>query len=195
MDDIQEHKLEKFSESVNIEVGEHISKIIDEANKLSSEKLEKAEDDALLDAYNKIQKAVKDAESKYRRMYALEEQKFRVNTLLHREELSRKIFNDVQKRLYEFAESEKYGEYLMNIAKDEKLSDSAVMAVSPKDKKYGEMLKAEYGYEFKIDESIKIGGIMFIDSEQGFIIDKTFDSALEEQKKAFSSRYSFKSES
>lgn len=195
MDEMQEQKLEKFSESVNSEVREHISKIIDEANMLSSEKLEKAENDALLDAYNKIQKAVKEAEAKYRKMYALEEQKFRVDTLLHREELSNKIFSDVEKKLYDFVESDKYGDYLMNIVEGEKLSDDAVIAVSSKDEKYGEAIKKKYGYDLKLDNSIKIGGIMLIDSKQGFIIDNTFDSALEEQKKAFSSRYSFKSES
>ena len=38
MDDMQAHKLEKFTRSVNMEVGEHINKIV-EAAKDQSEKL------------------------------------------------------------------------------------------------------------------------------------------------------------
>lgn len=192
MDDIQARKLEKFNESVNTEVGEHIGKIMDEANRLSEETLEKAEDDALLEAYNKIQRAVRDTEAKYRRLYALEEQKYRMNALKYREELSQKIFSGVERRISEFTSSEKYGDYLMNIADREKLSETAVVAVSPRDEKYSEKLKAKYGREVRQDDSIELGGIMIIDPEQGLIIDKTFDSALEEQKKAFSSRYGFK---
>ncbi len=192
MDDIQARKLEKFNESVNMEVGEHIGEIMDEANRLSKKKLEKAEDDALLEAYNKIQKAVRDTEAKYRKMYALEEQKYRMDALKYREELSKKIFSGVERRITEFTSSEKYGDYLIDIAECEKLSETAVVAVSPKDKKYGEKLKAKCGREVRQDESIELGGLMIIDSEQGLIIDKTFDSALEEQKKAFSSRYGFR---
>lgn len=191
MDEVQARKLEKFSESVNSEVEEHISKILGEADELSSEKLEKAEDDALLDAYNKIQKSVRDTEAKYRRMYALEEQKFRMDALRHREELSGRIFGDIEKKLAEFTSSEKYGDYLFRIAEGEKLSGGEI-AVSPRDKSYGEKLGEKYGCEVKLDDSIELGGLMIIDKEQGMIIDKTFDSALEEQKKAFSSRYSFK---
>lgn len=192
MDDIQARKLEKFNESVNTEVGEHIGKIMDEANRLSEETLEKAEDDALLEAYNKIQRAVRDTEAKYRRLYALEEQKYRMNALKYREELSQKIFSGVERRISEFTSSEKYGDYLMNIADCEKLSETAVVAVSPRDEKYSEKLKVKYGREVRQDDSIELGGIMIIDPEKGLIIDKTFDSALEEQKKAFSSRYGFK---
>lgn len=192
MDEVQVRKLEKFSESVNSEVEEHISKILGEANELSGKKLEKAEDDALLDAYNKIQKSVRDTEAKYRRMYALEEQKFRMDALRHREELSNRIFSDIEKKLAEFTSSEKYGEYLFTIAGEENLSGSGEIAVSPRDKAFGEKLGEKYGCEVKLDDSIELGGLMIIDKEQGMIIDKTFDSALEEQKKAFSSRYSFK---
>lgn len=192
MDEVQVRKLEKFSESVNSEVEEHISKILGEANELSGKKLEKAEDDALLDAYNRIQKSVRDTEAKYRRMYALEEQKFRMDALRHREELSNRIFSDIEKKLAEFTSSEKYGEYLFTIAGEENLSGSGEIAVSPRDKAFGEKLGEKYGCEVKLDDSIELGGLMIIDKEQGMIIDKTFDSALEEQKKAFSSRYSFK---
>ena len=93
MDEMQAEKLERFTESVNIEVEEHITNLINDANEQSRITLRNAEDETLLDAYNKIQKSVKETEARYRRMYALEEQKMRMDSLRHREELSEKIFN------------------------------------------------------------------------------------------------------
>ncbi len=194
MDEVQAQKLEKFTRSVNIEAGEHITKILDKANKLSDEKIQKAEDDALSDAYNRIQKSVRETESKYRRMYALAEQEFRMETLKHREELSQKIFKDVEVKIAEFASSDNYECYLKKLIDEETLSENSVIVLSPKDEKLGEKFKTEYGYEVKLDDSIILGGLSIIDSSQGIIIDKTFDNALEEQRKNFSSMYNFKSE-
>lgn len=195
MDEVKAQKLDRFTRSVNIEVGKNITKIIDEANKLNCEKQKKVEDDSLLDAYNRIQKSVRETEAKYRRMYALAEQEYRMDSLKHRDELSRKIFNDVEEKLSLFASSDEYENYLMKLLNGEKLSENIVIALSPKDEKYGEKLKEKYGYKIELDDSIELGGLSIIDSERGLIIDKTFDNALEEQRKSFSSRYSFKSES
>lgn len=192
MDEMQTEKLERFTESVNIEVEEHITKLIDEANEQSRLTLKKAEDEALLDAYNKIQKCVKETESKYRKMYAVEEQKMRMDSLRHRDELSEKIFSDIESKLYSFAKTSSYADFLMKIASEEKYSANAVFALSPNDKEFCGKLSEKTGCKVVLDESIKIGGAMIIDSERGFIIDRTFDNALQEQKKSFSSKYSFK---
>lgn len=192
MDEVQARKLDRFIQSVNSEVEADIGEIIGEAEKLSREKLETTEDEALLDAFNRIQKSVRDTEAKYRRMYALEEQKYRMDALRHREELSGRIFRGVEEKITGFRTSGKYGEYLTGIISAQKLSENAVIAVSPEDEKYSKALSDKSGHEVITDDSIELGGLMIIDREQGLIIDRTFDSALEEQKKTFSSRYSFK---
>ncbi len=194
MDELLSQKLDKFTKSVNAEVEERIDKIIDEANKISDDKLKKAEDDALLNAYNKIQKSVHDTEAKYLRMYALEEQKCKMEVLRHRETLSKTIFKDVEEKLVSFTDSKDYEIYLEKLIEKEQFSENAVIVLSLSDEKYAGALKKKYNNEIKFDDSIEIGGLLIIDSEQGLIIDKTFDSALEEQKKSFSSKYSFKAE-
>lgn len=68
MDELQNEKLEKFMNSVNMEVNEKISSIINRANSEKRQKIEKAEDDALLEAYGKIQKCVKDSEAEYKKL-------------------------------------------------------------------------------------------------------------------------------
>lgn len=39
-----------------------------------------------------------------------------------------------------------------------------------------------------------MGGISIVDTENGIAVDKTFDSAIKEQRKQFSSRYKFRNE-
>ena len=60
MDDMQAHKLDKFTRSVNMEVGEHINKIVEAAKDQSEKRLKRAEDKALEEAFNRIQKSVRE---------------------------------------------------------------------------------------------------------------------------------------
>ena len=66
--------------------------------------------------------------------------------------------------------------------------------LSQNDQRYAENLRKVSGREVRIDQGIKLGGLSITDSVQGFIIDKTLDGSLEDQKKSFSSKYSFKYE-
>jgi vacuolar-type H+-ATPase subunit E/Vma4 len=194
MDDMQAHKMDKFTRSVNMEVGEHINKIVEAAKDQSEKRLKRAEDKALEEAFNRIQKSVREIESKYRRMLALAEQKCRMDALRHREELSKAIFDDVERELMLFTESDKYEEYLIRLVSAEELSEDAVIFLSQNDQRYAENLRKVSGREVRIDQGIKLGGLSITDSVQGFIIDKTLDGSLEDQKKSFSSKYSFKYE-
>ena len=127
-------------------------------------------------------------------MLALAEQKCRMDALRHREELSKAIFDDVERELMLFTESDKYEEYLIRLVSAEKLSEDAVIFLSQNDQRYAENLRKVSGREVRIDQGIKLGGLSITDSVQGFIIDKTLDGSLEDQKKSFSSKYSFKYE-
>lgn len=195
MDDMQIHKLERFNKSVDMEVSEHIDRIIEEAKKQVEIQLEKTESDALTSAFNMIQKSVREIEAKYRRMYALAEQKNRVDALKHREKLSKTIFENVESELKSFTESDRYELYLRNLISEEKLSENAIIELSQKDQKYADKLKEVSGCDVRIDETIKIGGISIVDPDHGIINDKTLDGSLEDQKKSFSSKYSFRYQS
>ena len=88
----------------------------------------------------------------------------------------------------------KYEEYLIRLVSAEELSEDAVIFLSQNDQRYAENLRKVSGREVRIDQGIKLGGLSITDSVQGFIIDKTLDGSLEDQKKSFSSKYSFKYE-
>lgn len=102
MNEIQAEKLDRFVNSVNNEVDEKINKIISEAEIQKSHQVKKTEDEELLNAYNKIQRSVRDIESKYRRMLALKQQQLKTDSLMQRENLAQKIFDAVSKLICEF---------------------------------------------------------------------------------------------
>ena len=187
MNEIQAEKLDRFVNSVNNEVDEKINKIISEAEIQKSHQVKKTEDEELLNAYNKIQRSVRDIESKYRRMLALKQQQLREN-------LAQKIFDAVSKLICEFTVSEKYENYLINLVKNEKINENFIIMISEKDLKYSNVLQDISGCKVETDPDIVMGGISIVDTENGIAVDKTFDSAIKEQRKQFSSRYKFRNE-
>jgi len=194
MDEMQSEKLDRFVNSVNAEVDEKISGIISEAEDVKKAKLEKAENEALQNAYNKIQRSVKETEAKYRRMLAMKQQQLRIDSLKHREALAEHIFESVKKKVSDFVVSDKYKNYIISLLNDISTGENSVILISANDEKYIDALKKASGCTVKTDSSIEIGGLSVIDTQKGIVIDKTLDSALEEQRKNFSSRYSFRNE-
>ncbi|MGN0621018.1 MAG: V-type ATP synthase subunit E [Porcipelethomonas sp.] len=194
MDELQAAKLERFTVSVNSEVDGQIKAIIDDAEKLRKEQLSRAEDEALLDAYNKIQKSVREIEGSCRREYALKQQSLKTDVLKHRGELIESIFSAVRQKIEDFTGSAEYESYLLSLADGEDAGEGTVIAVSPKDRAFSEKLEKKTGFHVETSDKIKLGGLEIIDSGRGIVIDKTLDSNLEEQRKNFSSRYSFRSQ-
>ena len=130
MDELQTEKLDKFVNSVNNEVDEKISKIISEAELQKKIQIQKTEDEALLNAYNKIQKSVREIESKYRRMLALKQQQLKSDSLRQREVLAESIFESVKKQICLFTDSEKYQNYLISLVKNEDVRKNSVIILS-----------------------------------------------------------------
>ena len=67
-----------------------------------------------------------------------------------------------------------------------------VVYIGEEDEKLSELLKKDYPeVEFKTDEHIHLGGLSVYSKKNGTISDRTFDFAIEEQRKEFAGRYSF----
>lgn len=194
MDELQTEKLGRFVNSVNSEVDEKINKIISEAELQKNNLIRKTEDEALLNAYNKIQKSVREIESKYLRMLALKQQQLKSDCLRRREVLAERIFDSVKKQICLFTASEKYQNYLISLVKNEDIHENSVIMISEKDMKYSEILNSMFKCKVELDPEIEIGGIVIVDNDNGIAIDRTLDSAFEEQRKSFSSRYKFRNE-
>lgn len=195
MDELQDEKLERFVNSVNMETTEKINAILADAQAEKHRRIEQAEDEALTEAYNQIQMSVKESEAEYRREYALRQQNLRMNELKHRDVLTDNIFKAVREKINMFIASDKYKEYILSLAKDDNINSESVVMISGRDSDYKEILEKSAGCKVEIDPDIEIGGVSIVNPARGIVIDKTLDSAFEEQRKNFSKKYNFSLES
>lgn len=189
MEQFQQEKLDRFVNSVNGEVDVQISGMLREAEKEGEAIKSSAKDDALKAYYDRIQKAVKDTEAQYKRMIAQAEQEHHRSLLSHREALVEKIFDNIRKRLVQFRQSEDYPAYLQKQLRDVKLSADSIIYLAPADMQYADLLKGSSGAQVCEDDSIQLGGLSITAKDSKCIMDKTLDTAFDEQRKAFSTTY------
>ena len=189
MEQFQQEKLDHFVNSVNGEVDVQISGMLREAEKEGEAIKSSAKDDALKASYDRIQKAVKDTEAQYKRMIAQAEQEHHRSLLSHREALVEKIFDNIRKRLVQFRQSEDYPAYLQKQLRDVKLSADSIIYLAPADMQYADLLKGSSGAQVCEDDSIQLGGLSITAKDSKCIMDKTLDTAFDEQRKAFSTTY------
>ena len=189
MEQFQQEKLDRFVNSVNGEVDVQISGMLREAEKEGEAIKSSAKDDALKASYDRIQKAVKDTEAQYKRMIAQAEQEHHRSLLSHREALVEKIFDNIRKRLVQFRQSEDYPAYLQKQLRDVKLSADSSIYLAPADMQYADLLKGSSGAQVCEDDSIQLGGLSITAKDSKCIMDKTLDTAFDEQRKAFSTTY------
>lgn len=189
MEQFQQEKLDRFVNSVNGEVDVQISGMLREAEKEGEAIMSSAKDDALKASYDRIQKAVKDTEAQYKRMIAQAEQEHHRSLLSHREALVEKIFDNIRKRLVQFRQSEDYPAYLQKQLRDVKLSADSIIYLAPADMQYADLLKGSSGAQVCEDDSIQLGGLSITAKDSKCIMDKTLDTAFDEQRKAFSTTY------
>ena len=189
MEQFQQEKLDRFVNSVNGEVDVQISGMLREAEKEGEAIKSSAKDDALKASYDRIQKAVKDTEAQYKRMIAQAEQEHHRSLLSHREALVEKIFDNIRKRLVQFRQNEDYPAYLQKQLRDVKLSADSIIYLAPADMQYADLLKGSSGAQVCEDDSIQLGGLSITAKDSKCIMDKTLDTAFDEQRKAFSTTY------
>ncbi len=183
--------LNGFIEAVNAEVDRQIEEILSEADKKRKNMLEKAEDQALNDAYAKIRANVTDAKAKSKMAISKAEQESRRKVLIHRENMVKKIFADVESRIVEFTKSGDYEKFLVGLINNEKITPQTVIYLRPDDMKYADSLKRSIGVDcaFAADAGIKYGGLSLYDEGASVLINKTINNMLDEQKKDFGSKY------
>ena len=174
MEQFQQEKLDRFVNSVDGEVDAQISDMIQEAQQQGEEIKATAKDAALKASYDRIQKAVKETEAQYKRMIAQAEQEHHCSLLSHREALVEKIFENIRQRLVQFHQGASYPAYLQKQIRDVKLDANSVIYLAP---------------PVCEDDSILLGGLSITAKDSKCIIDKTLDTAFDEQRKAFSTTY------
>lgn len=181
-----------FIDAVNSEIDGKVNSMLAEAESRKKAVLDEAEVYSAETAGNDA------ASDKNRSRYVMEVSKAELNmkkaVIRHRDELADKVFGAVEKRLIEFRDDPKYVDLLIKNLIIMQVSDGSEIFLSPDDMKYADNLKKAIPScraEFYPDEKIRLGGLAVYNAEKGTILDKTFDSAIEEQKRVFAGSGAF----
>lgn len=105
----------------------------------------------------------------------------------HRKELIDSFFEEIRAELAEYAKSKKYDDYIKRaLAKAEvELGGRLVVFAAERDI---ETVKKWTVHEIRVDNTIMIGGITALDEEKGLFADYTLDSALVNEREAFTDK-------
>jgi vacuolar-type H+-ATPase subunit E/Vma4 len=187
----ENEKLERFAKAVNDEVNSQIEEILKQADVSRNEIIEKANDESLYDAYDKIKEEIKKITNKYVKIVSKAELDTKREILLYREKIANQVIYNVKNMLIDFTSSKDYVDYLIKLAKEEITDETdvkdIVVFVSEKDIVYINEIQKAISNDLRIEKksSIKIGGLCVYFEKDSVIKDKTLDTALEEQKSQF----------
>ena len=115
--------------------------------------------------------------------YSLEQMRIRQKINKRREELTSKLIEEVRGLLLEFYKTEEYRELLLKQIKDaKKVARNEVINIyiDPNDEEYLEELSKKSGEELLVSQYSFGGGIRAEIPKKNILIDKTFESKLEE---------------
>lgn len=185
----QEEKLRLFLEAINSYAEKQRLNILYDTEQYTSGELEKAEAEALRDAYIHISNDTAGVRASVVRELSARELAARRRLFEERVSIEEEVFAEARKRLQTFASGAGYDDYLTRAAKkaSQLLPDGGViLRVRPADESKGGLLRdAIPGCTIECDTSIAVGGFTAEDTVRGVLIDMTLDSRLEQQRENF----------
>lgn len=190
--DNNNEKLKVFIDAVNDEIDGEVNRILADAEERKKAVLADAEN-FLADEAGKGTVSKKDG-SLYVREVSKAELNMKKSVIGHRDELADKVFAAVEKKLGEFRGDQKYVNLLIKNLLLMHVSDGSEIFLAPDDMKYAETLKKAIpscSAKFSPDGNIRLGGLAVYNAAKGTIADRTFDAAVEEQRRVFTGKNVF----
>lgn len=185
----QEEKLRLFTEAINSYAEKQRLTILYDMEQYTNAEMDKAEAEALRDAYIHISKETAEVRASVVRELSAHELSARRRLLEERAAIEDKVFAEAEKRLADFAAGDGYGQYLTRAA--EKVAEAmgegeVVLRVRPADENRAALLSGIIpGSTLQTDPSIRIGGFTAEHTARGVLIDMTLDSRLARQRESF----------
>lgn len=192
--DNNNEKLKVFIDAVNDEIDGEVNRILADAEERKKAVLAEAESFSADETGKTAGSGSKKDGNLYVRDVSKAELNMKKSVIGHRDELADKVFETVEKRLSEFRGDQKYVNLLVKNLLLMHVSDGSEIFLSPDDMKYADTLKKAIpscNAKFSPDEKIRLGGLAVYNAEKGTIADKTFDSAVEEQRRNFTEKNVF----
>lgn len=187
-------KLNKFINAVNDEIDSKIKAIIDNAEKEKELILNQAEKEAEEAADKHYNINFQKNDKFFAREISCAELNAKKSVIQHREELVDKMFKNIEQRLLSFKSTPKYVDMIIKNLLVMHITEDAEIYLCSDDMKYADLIRKAVSSEnikICVSDKILLGGISVYNSSRGTIIDKTFDLALEEKKRAFANSNAF----
>ncbi|MBP1561614.1 MAG: hypothetical protein J6C96_10315 [Oscillospiraceae bacterium] len=192
--DMNNEKLQKFIDAVNSEIENKVNDMLAEAEAEKKSILDEAERESQEAAEKHLNVNSKKNENRFVRDISKAELNMKKEVLQHRDELTAKVFAVVEQKIAEYRGTPKYVDMLIKKLLLIQVTEGSEIYLSPEDMKYADTLKKAIRAEnvtFLPDEKIRLGGISVYNKQKGVISDKTFDLAVEEQKRIFTNSNAF----
>lgn len=188
----EQQRLERFKKAVFDNVSRQAESITKAAESRREDILAQADSEAQSLLQAKKAEADKAQEARAVREISSRQLESKRKVLCYREGVIDRVFDGVKKRLEKFVDSPEYESFLMKSAqlcKEKYPDDRGIIYLSPRDMAYADKLK---GFEVRQRDTIELGGLLAVYEAMGIAIDRTFDSALEEQRGAFTQKAELK---
>lgn len=191
---INNEKLQSFVAAVNTQIDDRVSALLNEAESEKNRILKNAETEAIIATKQHIAMKSKKNTNQYTRDISKAELEMKKDVLRHREALTDQVFDVVQNKLSEFRKTPKYLDSLVKSLIFMNVSGDVEIFLSPDDMGLADTLKKAVksaSVVFTADEKILLGGLSVYNKSKGTITDKTFDLAIEDQKRNFTNSNAF----
>lgn len=186
----QEEKVSKFLEAITKDALRRKEKILKDIDDFNKEELEKAEDEALSEAYTLIQGEIANTRSELRREFCLMEMEKRKELFTKRAQITEQIFQRAFDALKDYTATEAYRRAFLTDLKDAASlfgDDPVEVTIRQEDLALQPQIQAAFsgGCTVKAKEELHIGGFQAKDSTRGLLADYTLDTKLAQQKDWF----------
>ena len=182
-------KESKFLDAINKYAEKQKAEIRQEIEDYKNTKIEQATEQGLKDAYDLIHEDDSRRKAQIVNDTAKRELELKSELYKQRSEICDKVFEEAQKKLSDFTESDAYKNYLEDSAKAvaELFGDNpCTVTIAEKDEAFRDLIQSVLPHaEVRTDNKIMIGGLKAYCADIGVLADDTLDSGLNEQRTWF----------
>lgn len=187
---VESEKLYRFENAIFSSIEHEINSIVDVAQKEKDEIVQKAKEKYLYNASKEIRRIVKKLQERTVKLISQEEIKAKGEVLKHRERLVNELFENVVEKINTFTSSEQYVKFLIksaNEAIEDTQNGDITILIRQEDMKYKDDIlnSVVANCTIEVDTGIKHGGVSILIKGGKVLIDRTLDSAIDEQRKRF----------
>lgn len=187
LDEMYSDKAEQFLAAINKQADEEIACMTTEIRAKKSEAGKIKAEHALAEALAKIRAEKSSNEMKFKKELSRCEFETTKAVRAYRKEKIDRFFEELAEELKKFTDTDKYDDYLTSSLEKAggELGTKFTVLVREKDV---ERIKKLTSNPVRVERSIMLGGVSAVDEERGLYADYTFDSALQNEREAFSEK-------